>query len=253
MRERTEVGLPRTVAIAWGMVEAPTRGPSRGLSHERIVAAGIEIADAEGLAAVTMARVAEALGFTTMSLYRYVSGKEELLELMMDAAGRLERPVTLDKDWRVALRQWAQLLRDGTHAHPWTLELPRTQHSLLMPNAMAVADLGLQAVASLRCEDQERIAVILMVSEHVLAMVSLELALAKEGAVELGPEAVAMLAEAVDPQRFPALARLIAQDAWVFASDTPAQAERDLSVDFEYDFGLDRIIAGLEALELERE
>lgn len=248
MDERTEVGLPRAVAIAWGMVEAPTRGPSRGLSHERIVAAGIEIADAEGLAAVTMARVAEALGFTTMSLYRYVSGKDELLTLMMDTASRIEEPVRLDPDWRVALRQWARLLREGTYAHPWTLDMPRTQHSLLMPNAMAVADLGLQALAGLDCADDERIAVILMVSEHVISMVRLELTLAQEGLVELAPEAAAMLAEAITPERFPALAQLVATSGWVFAPDPAAAPDRDLSVDFEYDFGLDRIIAGLEVL-----
>ena len=51
MAEKSETGLPRAVMIAWGMEEAPQRGPSRGLSHERIVGAGIEIADAEGLGA----------------------------------------------------------------------------------------------------------------------------------------------------------------------------------------------------------
>ena len=79
MAEKSETGLPRAVMIAWGMEEAPQRGPSRGLSHEKIVAAGIDLADAEGLGAVTMQAVARSLGFTTMSLYRYVSSKDELL------------------------------------------------------------------------------------------------------------------------------------------------------------------------------
>src|SRR5699024_5755075 len=67
MADTNEHGIPRAVAIAWGMVEVPERGPRRGLRHERIVRAVIEIADADGLAAVTVQRVARALEFTTMS------------------------------------------------------------------------------------------------------------------------------------------------------------------------------------------
>jgi len=64
------------------------REPRLGLSLERIVASGIELADAEGLGAVSMKRVAERLGFTTMSLYRYVTSKDDLLLLMHDTASQ---------------------------------------------------------------------------------------------------------------------------------------------------------------------
>src|SRR5699024_2885648 len=109
MADKTEHGIPRAVAIAWGMHEVPERGPRRGLSHERIVRAAIEIADADGLAAVTMQRVARALEFTTMSLYRYVASKDELLALMQDAATR-PPPVQQwppDGPWQEAIRTWA--------------------------------------------------------------------------------------------------------------------------------------------------
>lgn len=252
MGDATEVGLPRAIAIAWGMEEVPQRGPSRGLSHERIVAAGIELADREGLGAVTMKAVAESLGFTTMSLYRYVSGKDELLELMQDQAGTLPDEVELDEDWRVAIRQWAQLLREGSYAHPWTLELPRTQRALLMPNATRVADLGLRALSGLQVTDEDRIATILMVSQHVISMVSLSIGLASEGVIELGRDAMELLGEVLTTDRFPHLAPLLQGGGYVVADEGSGPAERDLTVDYEYDFGLDRIIAGLEALERER-
>jgi AcrR family transcriptional regulator len=78
--------LPADVALMWGLRDVTKRGPKPSLSVEDIVRAAIEIADAEGLAAVSMARVAERLGNSTMALYRHVKSKDELLILMSDAA-----------------------------------------------------------------------------------------------------------------------------------------------------------------------
>lgn len=78
--------VSRTLALAWGLAAAPQRGPKRELSLERIVEAAIAIADAEGLAAVTMQRVAQTFEFSTMALYRYVTTKDELHRLMLDTA-----------------------------------------------------------------------------------------------------------------------------------------------------------------------
>ena len=106
----TESGLPASIEAAWGLRERPARGPKPGLSLERIVAAAVELAAAEGLAAVSMSRVARALGSSPMSLYRYVTAKDELLALMVDAAladtpappasggGLARRPLTLGVD-----------------------------------------------------------------------------------------------------------------------------------------------------------
>src|SRR4029077_19188801 len=79
-------GLPDTVAAAWGGRQRRHKGPKPSLSLSRIVAAAVRIADTEGLDAVSMGRVAAELGTATMSLYRHVSAKEELLTLMVDAA-----------------------------------------------------------------------------------------------------------------------------------------------------------------------
>lgn len=81
-----DIELPRSIALAWGIAANPQRGPKREMSVERIVEAAVELADAEGIGAVSMAAVAKRLGFTPMSLYRYVTAKDDLLLLMQDEA-----------------------------------------------------------------------------------------------------------------------------------------------------------------------
>src|SRR6478752_7189470 len=77
-------GLPRAVELAWGLGAGGTRGPRRGLSLEQVVDAAVEVAEAEGFGAVSMSRVAKQVGYTTMSLYRYVDSKDTLVALMSD-------------------------------------------------------------------------------------------------------------------------------------------------------------------------
>lgn len=250
MVDTTETGIPRAVAVAWGMQETPHRGPSRGLSHERIVAAAVRIADEEGLAAVTMQAVAKSLGFTTMSLYRYVSGKDELLQLMGDAAAGFAEKITLDPDWRLALRQWAALIRTAWRAHPWLREIPRGQVSVLMPNQMRIADLGFQALSSLPLARDEKIGIILVVSQHVASMTELEHSLTREGRVTLTEEGAEQLKEVVSEEQFPHVAPLLQIGDYIpgaASSPTGADGAPVEDVEAEYDLGLDLIIAGLES------
>ncbi|GGV00858.1 TetR family transcriptional regulator [Actinomadura cremea] len=249
MGDTTETGLPRALTIAWGMQDVPQRGPSRGLTHERIVNAAIEIADADGLGAVTMQAVAKSLNFTTMSLYRYVSGKDDLVRLMQDAAVAVPEGVELPDDWRDAVRAWAGMVRDAYRARPWVLEIPRGQLSVLMPGTVQAADLGLAAMSGLDLTDGEKIAAILIVSQHVAAMVQLEQSLAEEGEVAVTPEGVEMLRAAITPERFPHLAPILAAGGYVVEAEPVEEVE---GVDAEYDLGLDVLIAGLESLERRR-
>src|SRR5438874_1240559 len=71
----------------WERLDAMVRTPQTTLTHPQIAEAAVALADAEGLAAVSMRRLAEQLGVSTMALYRYVANKDELLELMIDAVG----------------------------------------------------------------------------------------------------------------------------------------------------------------------
>jgi AcrR family transcriptional regulator len=109
------------VEFLWGERAERTRGPKPKLSLDQIADAAIAIADAEGLAAVSMQRVAADLGYTKMSLYRYLPGKTELVALMVERAMG-EPPPLAGPDWRAALAEWCRLLLAGFVRHPWTLE-----------------------------------------------------------------------------------------------------------------------------------
>ncbi|GLZ34141.1 TetR family transcriptional regulator [Lentzea sp. NBRC 105346] len=140
----------RGIRLLWDAQAEPTRGPKPALSLDRVVAAGIEVADTEGLGALTMRRVAEVLGFTTMSLYRYVPGKSELLDLMVDTViGEAE---LAEGGWRDGLERYARGMWAVFRRHPWVSQLtgtrrtpgPRTIES--MEAALAVlANIGLTA------------------------------------------------------------------------------------------------------------
>src|SRR6478752_5200902 len=97
--DEEDADLPRGIALAWGVAANPQRGPKREMSVESIVEAAVELADAEGLGAVSMAAVAARLGYTPMSLYRYVSAKDDLILLMEEEATGLP-PAIEGEGWR---------------------------------------------------------------------------------------------------------------------------------------------------------
>lgn len=239
--------LPEALAIAWGLQEAPQRGPSRGTDHATIIEAAVTIADTEGLASVTMKRVATALGRTTMSLYRYLSGKDVLLWLMQDAVLTADDLPDLDPDWSVALRQWARTLREGYRRHPWVLDIPRSQTGVLMPNSTALADRALGAMQGLRIPDQDKTAVVLAMSGYAASIADLERDLVDEGVVDLGPEAWARLATVLTPERMPHVGTLMLGGGWVATAESEGPA--DLSLDEEFEFGITLWVDGLRAHE----
>ena len=116
--------LPASLAAAWGLRERPGKGPKRGLSLDQIVRAGIKVATADGLAALSMSRVAAELGVGTMSLYRYVASKGELLDLMVDTG--LGPPPAADPGapWRDGLAHWAWTQLGVFRDHLWAVQVP---------------------------------------------------------------------------------------------------------------------------------
>ena len=248
MGETTDSGLPRVIAIAWGTHAAPQRGPSRGLTHEKIVERAVQIADEDGLAAVTMQRLAESLGFTTMSLYRYVANKDELLMLMAGSEALMPPRGKPAADWRERLRAWADVLRATYQAHPWMLEIVRGPVSVLLPGSVEIVDRGLEAVDGLDLDDQERIGIILAITSYVSAFAILERDLAGQEDLEFGPEAMSELGEVITPRQFPFAAPLFLSGGYVGGPVT----EETLGVEFEYEFGLDLLIQGLAARQAAR-
>ena len=121
--DETDSDLPASVELLWGLRDRSRRGgPKPTLSLDRIVSAAIELADAGGLAAVSMSRLADKLGFTTMSLYRYIASKEAAT-----ADGRrLHRAAPTDRrvrGWRERAEAWSRELLVFT-GHTRILEVP---------------------------------------------------------------------------------------------------------------------------------
>ncbi|GAA2174124.1 hypothetical protein GCM10009846_18860 [Agrococcus versicolor] len=222
--------LPHAVAIAWGVAELPQRGPKRELSTERIVDAAIGIADADGLDAVSMGRVATALGFTPMSLYRYVTGKDDLLLLMLDTASAIPTPPT-EGDWRTRLRAWATSVRAGYQRHPWLTSLPPSA-TPTTPNRLSILDGALGAMEDLDLPDESKLAISLLLMGYVGLFGE-----AGHGTA-IDDEMRAALRELVTPQRFPHLAEGV--HAGLF--DEPLA-----STDKAFFFGLNRLLDGLQA------
>lgn len=177
-----EVGdLPGQLAILWRSTEpdAGRRGPRPGLTLDQITAAGIALADAEGLSALSMARVAESLGVTTMALYRYLGGKDDLVALMCDAAIRsspsgqaTERPSDASTGgspgWRARIEDWCGRQYATIAEHPWLIQAFGTMPPL-GPAQVALLDEGLTALRDTPLPPHLRVEVVGVLSLHVLS------------------------------------------------------------------------------------
>lgn len=121
MAEQTSDEQPNpTAKLLWGMRAAPTRGPKATLSINKIAAAAVAVADAEGIENVSMQRVAESLDFTKMSLYRHINGKADLIAVMIEHA--VGEPPDLHRvkgGWRRRLEHWARSMSATWKDHPW--------------------------------------------------------------------------------------------------------------------------------------
>jgi AcrR family transcriptional regulator len=161
-------GVRRSLQLMWGTPEEPTRGPKPSLTVERIVRAAIDMADAEGLTALSMRRIATALGVGAMSLYRYVPNKGVLVDLMVDEVYREDTNAAdaVRGDWRERLeafarKEWALYLR-----HPWMPQVPQGR-PMLGPNSMTSTDIALRAVDDVGFTEDEMLAAIVTVSGFV--------------------------------------------------------------------------------------
>lgn len=220
--------LPRGIALAWGVAANPQRGPKRELSLEGIVDAAVQLADGDGLGAVSMASVASALGFTTMSLYRYVSAKDDLILLMQESGIGLP-PLSIGEadNWREGLTRWYRAVLTVFEEHPWLLDIP-IDGEPSTPNNLAWLDAGLGALSDTALSHTERVSTMLMLSGQSRWEGQL---LRNRAADAIPPDA---LAELVTPEQFPFLAPAIAAGSF---TDGEADA-------FEY--GLLRILDGIE-------
>lgn len=240
--------LPSAVATAWGVRERPRKGPKPALTLDRIVAAALDVADTEGLAAVSMARVATAAGTAPMSLYRHVSSKEELLDLMVDEVfGSADWPRPANGDWRGGMAGWAVAMLRAIRAHPWVVRIPVNSLPIL-PHQVTWFESALVALRDTGLSEARKASVILLVAGYVRNVASTEGDIANavmasgQDMNEWMTSYADQIQQVASPERFPAIAAFIA--AGVFdAADDP---------DDEFNFGLERILDGIGVL-IERE
>lgn len=213
-------GLPPGAAL-WQRTERPRRGPRPGLSVDVITAAAVEIADGEGIDAVSMARVAKALGVTTMALYRYVPSKDGLLALMLDSVAPLPAgPDDAAGTWRERLEAWCRGQLDLFVEHPWMGQLAHLP--AVGPNRVAWIDRGLRALADVDVPEALKTAVVGRLSLHLLTEGQMLVAMraAAAGASSDHPAVMdfdALLRSVTDPQRHPALTAAL--DAGAFTDE----------------------------------
>ncbi|GAB3429123.1 TetR/AcrR family transcriptional regulator [Actinophytocola sediminis] len=129
--------------LVWERPEPPNRPTPAPLSREQIVRTAIELADADGLDAVSLRKVATALGVGPMRLYGYIASKEELLDLMVDAVHAEIRPA--GEGWRDVLRSLAEATRHAAHEHEWLADLLGGRPQL-GPHALATGEAVMAAL-----------------------------------------------------------------------------------------------------------
>ncbi|MPY63584.1 TetR/AcrR family transcriptional regulator [Streptomyces spongiae] len=249
---RTETGgsgnIKLSLKLLWGGGERPSRGPKPGLTLDRIVAAAVGIADAEGLEAVSMRRLSTALDVGTMSLYRYVPGKAELLDLMLERVQREaleadQEDLTAESGWREAVESLARGYLEHYRRHPWLLRVNQAR-TVMGPSSLRSLEAALIPLQDMGLSDPELISVIISMQSFAGGIARTEID-ADDAAKETGlsheefwEEQRPFLEQAMVSGQFPMMAAL---------------AEDTFSVEFDhFAFGLRRFLDGLEVLVAER-
>ena len=233
--------IARTLELLWDTGRRPSRGPKPTLTLDRIVEAAVQVADTEGLEGLSMRRVAAELGTGTMSLYRYVPGKGELLDLMLDRVQRpSENPADLgDGGWRAALEAMARETLALYRRHPWLLQVNQSR-PILGPSALDGMEKVLTLIRPMGLTDPELVSAIIMIDGYVVGAARTQLyqqeAERRTGLTdaEFWQAQVPALEKAMASGRYPVMASL-SEDAF--------------GADFDhFEFGLQRILDGLEVL-----
>ncbi|PWV54930.1 TetR family transcriptional regulator [Nocardiopsis sp. L17-MgMaSL7] len=248
--ERPTTGSTREIDLLWGLPEAPRRGPKPRLSRTAIVDAAVEVADAEGLDAVSMQRVARELGYTTMSLYRHVDSKEDLLLLMLDAA-MTERPAGPrdDGDWRAGVEEWCHGALAQYRRHPWAAYVPQSGPPS-GPGGLRWMEAGLREVSASGLNAPESLQILLLLTYSLRDLFRMEQDLtraARTRGVTMEENEngwVQGLRRVMDPEEFPTI--LWTLDQGTFTEDPPGYSE-DQGPLGGLDFAIQRILDGVEA------
>lgn len=248
--DRTGAGDPdRTLALLWRASEdlPRRRGPRPSRTVDDVVTAAVALADEQGLAAVTMRAVAERVGVAPMSLYTYVPGRSELLDLMVDAAYlAMDRPPWRSRSWRRRVTAVAEANRALFEGHPWLAEVGTLSRPPLGPGQLAKYEHELGAFDGTALRDVETdaaLAFVLGFVEHHARTAEASRRARQDSAIDDAQwwEANApLLARVVDEAEYPRAVRIgSAAGAAQGSAHDPGHA---------WTFGLARVLDGLAAL-----
>lgn len=254
LTELRQQGLVRAVPGVGTVVEGDRRAPrslpaarrprrpERGLTSEFIIVAAVAVADAEGLAAVSMRRVATEVGVAPMSLYRHVEDKERLLLDMLDMVFRSRGlPAEPPEGWRPRAEMVARMIWDACREHPWLASAMSITRPQALPGALPISEFLLAALDNAGLDHQTTFTAYITLINYVRGTaVNLELEAEAEAATGVDNEEwlaseEPKLRSLIDSGDFPVFARYVSQDY-------------DFNLDQLFEFGLARILDGLAVL-----
>lgn len=238
---RVDAALRRRSELLWEDRSRATRGPKAALTPDEVVQVAMQIADEDGLAAVTMAAVAARVGFTTMAIYRYFPNKETLLDAIVDAGlGLPPRVQQLDGGWREQVAAWSRAKRAMLCARPWLAELPfvAAPHG---PNWLSWLEALTVPLSSTGLRAPDIGEMISVVDGFTRGASDTAISLARSRArgvtdAEWAAAVGADLGRAIGDPRFPAFAALV----------TAPSDGRPRAMDQSFEFGLARVLDGIE-------
>jgi AcrR family transcriptional regulator len=238
----------------WARPEPTGRRAPR--SRDDIAEAAIAVADADGIEAVSMRRIAAELGLGTMSLYHYVRSKDELLDLMSDGimGGQLVDDAELEKGWRAGLRAIGHATRRNFQRHPWMGDAMRPRPSSVPgPNAMRHIEQSLAAVADTGLDAQGQMDLIAAIDDYVIGFVIRSQRFAEEEEQSPGQEWLEQMfqhmRERIESGGYPYLRRALEANRAEGRSDE--ELARMATDERRFERGLERILDGIE-VELKR-
>jgi AcrR family transcriptional regulator len=227
----------------WTRPERSARGPAPEHSRAEIAAAGITLADARGLGAVTMRSAAAAIGTAPASLYRYVATRDELVELMADQVyGEISYRGSGPADPVTDLLRLAQQSRAVYHRHPWLLDVPATGN-LPGPNAVAFIEHTLAALAAVDLTGPEKLVTVGLFSGVVRLFAQTEISQRQAGqdAAQWQNSLAGYLLQISAAGQHPYLAAALADQA---AAGDPASGDPAQDAPL-FDRAMTRILTGL--------
>jgi AcrR family transcriptional regulator len=231
--------LPPGLALAWGLPAKSNklgRKPTQSVEH--IVDAALELADADGFAALSMPKIAQKLGLTANAIYRYVRSRDELLVLIGDAAwGPPPDRVADAPDWRAAAAVWTQAMVDRCDVHPWLCDLP-IRGAPATPNLLGWAEAILKVLTGAGLSPSEGLACALLLDGYARRIASARRDVRDNSTTSVQPAAVTRFLEP----------RLQEMGYSVLASMMSGNEYTDEIQDADVTFGLERILDGIDVL-----